>query len=77
MTNDEKDFVKGCCKFKDYANIEEYVADIQKCLELSSWHYSAEQAKKFVKNDMEYIQKSFEDKAAADDVAAEIGFTCG
>ncbi len=77
MTNDEKDFVKGCCKFKDYANIEEYVADIQKCLELSSWHYSAEQAKKLIKNDMEYIQKSFEDKDPADDVAADIGFTCG
>lgn len=77
MTNDEKAFVKGCCKFKNYANIKEYVADIQKCLELSSWHYSAEQAKKLVENDMEYIKKAFKDKDPADYVAADIGFICG
>ncbi len=77
MTNDEKKFIQGCCKFKDYADIGEYVADIQKCLELSSWHYSTEEAKKIVECEMDFIQKAFKGKEPADDVAAEIGYSCG
>ncbi len=41
------------------------------------WHYSKQAAKAIVKDEMDYIQKSFKKKDTVADVAVEIGYGCG
>lgn len=77
MTNEEKEFITSCDKFKKYTSIKEYIADIQKCLVLSSWHYSDEEAKILVERDNDFIKESFEKKEPANDTAIDIGYCCG
>lgn len=77
MKNEDKLFIESCSVFKEYATIDEYIQDIQRCLELSSWNYSAETVKKLIDGDMDFIRKSFDNKVPADDVAVDVGYFCG
>lgn len=63
--------------FNKACSFEQYKRDIIRYLMHSSWHYSEKTAKAIVKNEMEYIQKSFKKKDTIADVAVEIGYGCG
>ena len=58
-------------------SFEQYKRDIIRYLMHSSWHYSEKAAKSIVKDEMDYIQKSFKKKDTIADVAVEIGYGCG
>lgn len=77
MTDKEREFYLSCDSFKNYANIDEYKADILAWLMLSSWHYSEEQAKERMKLEEAYIEKSYADRVPAADTAADVGYGCG
>ncbi len=77
LSTEEKQFVLNCSSFEDYENIDEYIADIQKYLVLSDWHYTEKQAAKSVEDDMEYVKDCFEREEPADIVAVNIGYVCG
>ena len=63
--------------FNKACSFEQYKRDIIRYLMHSSWHYSEKTAKAIVKNEMEYIQKSFKKMDTIADVAVEIGYGCG
>lgn len=77
MTDKERDFYNGCDSFKDYANIDEYKADIRRWLTLSSWHYSEADAGRIIEQNKAYIERAYEAKEPAGDAAAEVGYCCG
>lgn len=76
---EEKEFLRGCNQFKDYASIDEYIADIRRWLMLSSYHCSEEEAAKLTENPVrkKWIEESFENKEPAADIAADVGYFCG
>lgn len=79
LTDDEREFLKGCDVFKPYSSIDEYIADIRRCLTLSSWHYTDDQAKTLMANPTRkvWIQEAFANREPAGDIAADVGYCCG
>lgn len=77
MSKEDREFFDGCDDFKNYADIEEYKADIKRWLTLSSWGYSEERADKLIKQNDAYIEKAFNEREPASDAGAEVGFSCG
>lgn len=77
MSKTDREFFDGCDAFKNYANIDEYKADIRRWLTLSDWHYTGEQADKLMERNAAYIEKAFSEGEPAADAGAEIGFCCG
>ena len=76
---DKKDhvFLDSCKSFKDYKSISEYIKDIQKCLMLSSWHYSEQKANERINENLSFIEASYKNKESAWNAAVDAGFCCG
>ena len=75
---EERKFVKGCEEFKDYSSVDEYIEDAVMCLALyRPWHYTEETARDRLENYREYVERCYSDKIPADDLAMDVGFTCG
>lgn len=77
MTNEERDFYKGCMVFKKYNSLDEYIDDIRKCLMLSDWQYSERQANERIKVNRSAIKADYANKEPAWDSAMEAGYCCG
>lgn len=77
LTDEERAFLDGCTIFKPYSSIDEYIEDIRRCLTLSSWHYSVEEAERRTQTEMQYIRKAYEEHEPADYAATEVGYCCG
>lgn len=77
MSKKEREFFDSCDSFKNYANIDEYKADVRRWLTLSSWHYSEEKAEKLIDQQSAYIEKAYADREPAADAGAEVGYCCG
>ncbi len=79
MNTDDREFLDSCEEFKDYASIDEYIADIRRWLALSSWHYSEEQVDKLLADPirMKWVEEAFEEKEAVSDIASDVGYCCG
>ncbi len=65
-----------CCKFKDYNNIDEYIDDVVFCL-IHSCRYSEEEAKNFAKIKKDELERCYENKCPADDLAMDYYPLCG
>ena len=77
MSKKDREFFESCDAFKNYADINEYKADIRRWLMLSDWHYTGEQADKLMELNAAYIETAFNNGEPAADAGAEVGFCCG
>lgn len=80
FTEEEREFFKSCDSFKNYSNIEEYLADIYHYLYLSSFHYSKEEVDKIFRIEpirRKWVDESFAKKEPAADIAVDVGYFCG
>jgi hypothetical protein len=79
MTEKERNFFASCESFKNYANSDEYIADIRRWLMLSDWHYTEEQADELINKPerMTWIKESFAKHEAVADIAIDVGYCCG
>ena len=81
MTNEDKAFIEGCDEFKDYKNIDEYIADIRRLLMLGiiNRRYSETEADELIHDDihMKWIEESFSKKEDACSAAVDIAYCCG
>ena len=75
---EDQAFIKRCDSFSDYANIDEYKADICRWLMLSSWHYTREEAEKVMNSPIraKWIEEAFQSREPAADIAADVGHLC-
>lgn len=79
MSKKDRQFYESCDTFKNYANIDDYKADIRRWLMLSSWHYTGEEADNLMTapNRAEWIKRAFEEREPVSDIASDVGFCCG
>ena len=77
MTEKERAFCESCMNFKKYSNFDEYTEDIQKCLMLSDWHYSAQKADKQIKENLSFIEEAYDNGDPAWSTAMDVGYCCG
>lgn len=77
MSKKEREFFDSCDEFKNYAEIDEYKADIRRWLTLSSWHYTGKRANVLIDQHTAYIKAAFDNREPAADAGAEVGFGCG
>lgn len=77
MTKKEKAFYESCIAFKSYGGLDEYIEDIRKCLMLSDWHYSEQQANERIEENRSFIETAFNDGEPALSAAANAGYCCG
>lgn len=77
MTAKEKTFYESCLVFKSYNNLDEYIDDIRKCLMLSDWHYSEQQANDRIEENRSFIEAAYNDGESAWSAAMDAGYCCG
>lgn len=79
MSKKDREFFESCDAFKNYADIDEYKADIRRWLTLSDWHYTEDEANELIERSerAEWIRQAFDEKEPAASIAADVGFCCG
>ena len=71
------EYVNGCCEFKEYNSLAEYIRDIIICLMDVYPEYNEESSKYRVKIAFENVKESFEFGESAYDFAVVYGFSAG
>ena len=79
MNPEDERFLEDCDKFKDYANIDEYISDIRRCLVVSGMCKNDAAADRSINapERAAWIREAFEKHEPASDIAADVGYFCG
>lgn len=77
MNIKDQTFWDSCKSFKDYKSLDEYIADIRKCLILSDWRYSEQKANEKIKENRSFIEAAYKNKESAWRAAMDAGYCCG
>ena len=56
---------------------EEYVVHVYRCLLLSSWHYTEEQALSPIRKEAGFIRQEYDAKETVVSTMVEAGYSCG
>lgn len=76
MTDEEKAAFEKEHPF-DYANIDEYIADIRRWLMLGFWHETEDSANWDIENSRAAIEDYFAKRTPVDLAGTDIGYWCG
>ena len=79
MTEEERAFKRSCDVFKNYSNIDEYIADIRQLLMIGiiNRRYTEQAAEKIVQDNMHFIEDDFSNGIDAVASAVDIAYCCG
>lgn len=77
MTDDERAYYDRCDIYDPSMSYEEYVVNIFRCLMLSDWHYSADEATRRIQAEYKIIQRAFEEKQSVLEAMVDVGYCCG
>lgn len=68
---------KGYETFEASMSLDDYLKALQRCLMMSDWHYSEEEAEKHLSLEMLHVRSYYSDKEAPWNAAIDIGYICG
>ena len=70
-------YYRSCNVYDPHMSYEEYVVHVFRCLVISSWHYSPEEATEVIRKNSAFIKTSYEHKWTIIDTMVDIGYSCG